>query len=163
MAPLIVRLLVPVLLNKMPFFVGVELLLTAPLTVTLAPAPVTLKPFVIVPLNAVIAVLARPVSVNVIFDADSSKSCAVVEAAGVSVAVNVTPDVVQRKWPPAVALPVVSARISFTPVLTFKFMVKLFAIKVSELVKDGNRSLAVPLNVVAQTSVAFTSPDFLAK
>jgi len=42
-------------------------------------------------------------------------------------------------------------------------MVKEFAISTSPAVKDGKRLLAVPLGVVAQTSVALMFPALRAK
>ncbi len=77
-------------------------------------------------------------------------------------AVNVIP-LFNVNDPPAVALPVVSLRTSATVVFTFSVIVNELAIKTSAFVNVGNRLLAVPLGVVAQTSVAFTFPVLRAK
>jgi hypothetical protein len=67
------------------------------------------------------------------------------------------------KPPPAVALLALSFRTSPTVVETLTVMAKLLLCSTSLLVKVDHTSAAVPLGVVAQTSVAFTLAAFLAK
>ncbi len=77
-------------------------------------------------------------------------------------AVSVTPfDSV--KLPPAVALLALSLRTVSTVVETLTVMAKLLLCSTSLLVKVDHTSAAVPLGVVAQTSVALMLPAFLAK
>jgi hypothetical protein len=77
-------------------------------------------------------------------------------------AVSVTPlDNVNE--PPAVALFALSFRTVATVVETLTVMAKLLACSTSLLVKIDHTSAAVPLGVVAQTSVALMLPAFLAK
>jgi hypothetical protein len=77
-------------------------------------------------------------------------------------AVSVTP-LFSVKLPPAVALFAVSFRTVATVVLTLTVMAKLLECSTSALVKLDHTSAAVPLGVVAQTSVASMLPAFLAK
>jgi hypothetical protein len=77
-------------------------------------------------------------------------------------AVRVTP-LLKVNDPPFVAPPVVSLRTSATVALTLTVIAKLFAINTSEDVNDGNKSLAVPVGVVAQTSAALMFPALRAK
>jgi hypothetical protein len=67
------------------------------------------------------------------------------------------------KLPPAVALLALSFRTSATVALTLTVTAKLLLCSTSVLVKVENTSAAVPLGVVAQTSVALMLPAFLAK
>jgi hypothetical protein len=67
------------------------------------------------------------------------------------------------KPPPAVALLALSLRTSPTVVLTFTVMAKLFECRTSAVVNVLQTSDAVPVGVVAQTSVASMFPAFLAK
>jgi hypothetical protein len=77
-------------------------------------------------------------------------------------AVSVTP-FDRVKPPPAVALLALSLRTSPTVVLTFTVMAKLFECSTSAVVNVLQTSDAVPVGVVAQTSVALMFPAFLAK
>jgi hypothetical protein len=72
-------------------------------------------------------------------------------------AAKVTP-ALKLKEPPIVAPPVVSLRTSATVVLTFTVMANEFDINTSALVNVGKKLLAVPVGVVAQTSVALIFP-----
>ena len=77
-------------------------------------------------------------------------------------AVRVTP-LLSVKFPPAVALLVLSFRTSATVALTLTVTVKLFEYSTSLLVKVENTSAAEPPAVVAQMSVALMLAAFLAK
>ena len=65
--------------------------------------------------------------------------------------------------PPAVAVLALSLRTSPTVVLTFTVMEKLLECSTSALVNVPQTSLAVPVGVVAHTSVAFMFPALRAK
>ncbi len=77
-------------------------------------------------------------------------------------AVSVTP-LDSVKPPPAVALLALSVRTSATVVSTLTVMAKLLECSTSVLSKVDHTSAAEPVGVVAQTSVAFMLPAFLAK
>ena len=162
-APLALLALPPV---AFPVMVSVPVEpLVAPWAVLALP-PVAFPVMVSVPVDALVApvaVLALPPVTFPVMVAEFSAVPEKVTQATVpakTFAVSVTP-LDRVNAPPAVAPPVVSLRT--WPVLprlqeTLTVMAKLFAIRTSPAVKDGKRSPAVPLGVVAQTSVAFMFP-----
>jgi hypothetical protein len=79
-----------------------------------------------------------------------------------ALAVRVTP-LDRVKFPPAVAELALSFLTVPTVVATLTVMAKLLECKTSALVKVDQTSAAVPLGVVAHTSVALMLPAFLAK
>jgi hypothetical protein len=79
-----------------------------------------------------------------------------------TLAVKVIP-LFSEKLPPFVALLALSFRTSATVVLTLTVMAKLLECSTSVALKVDHTSAAVPLGVVAQTSVALMLPAFLAK
>jgi hypothetical protein len=80
----------------------------------------------------------------------------------IALAVSVIP-FCKANDPPLVALLALSFRTSATVVSTLTVTAKLLLCSTSLLVKVDHTSAAEPVGVVAQTSVAFMLPAFLAK
>jgi hypothetical protein len=127
--------------------------------------PVTFKVPVEVIFTATAELKAPPKqlpTMDAVFGLGKLKATQFVEAAPPKgFAVSVTP-LAKLKVPPAVAPPVVSLRNSATVVLTLTVMVNEFAMRTSAFVNVGNKLLAAPVGVAAQTSTALISPAFRA-
>ncbi len=153
MPPEAVMLIVPVLELRTPFpLVPIPLPMVVDVTVSV-PVPEFSTALLLLP------AIMSPTIAAVAGDA-AAKTTQFVDVAvwfPYTLAVSVTPED-RMKNPPVVPPATASFRTAETVVFTFNVTVKVFATSTSDDVNVGNKSLAVPVGVVDQTSAAFTFP-----